>query len=95
MEEASNNILCIFKEVIETKPVGYNKEQYEYCIDDNIRMLFEFGLRCPKAYHEELKPDLSFDNFTDDDADLSQMGKLVVEDVEESADCDVEGDDDN
>jgi hypothetical protein len=104
IEKASNKILFknadntfFKKEVIKTKPVGDNKKHYEYFIDDNIRMMFEFGLRCLKAYHEELKPDLSFDQFIDDDEDLSQMSKLLIKYIEESIDCDMsdEDDDDN
>ncbi len=58
-------------------------------------MMFAFGLRCLKAYHEELKPDLSFDQFIDDDEDLSQISKLLIEDIEESSDCDMSDEDDD
>jgi len=103
IEKASNKILFknayntffFKKEVIKTKPVGDNQKHYEYFIDDNIRMMFEFGLRCLKAYHEELKPDLSFDQFIDDDEDLSQMSKLLIKDIEESSDCDMSDEDDD
>ena len=58
-------------------------------------MMFEFGLRCLKAYHEELKPDLSFDQFIEDDEDLSQMSKLLIKDIEETTDCDMSDEDDD